>query len=115
MTVTILILLALSLTMFFTAILLFTSIRKNYRTGQRYRGEIKERIASMRIGEMLKKHNIDSYELLHSGRISDIENKLKTCHECIKTSVCDRILEKPVLAEEELAFCPNHLSFAKQN
>ncbi len=110
-----LLLFVLSLSLFFTAAFLLLSIRKNFIHGLSFRIELMHRIEATRFGKMLRKHNLDLQKLVHTQPLAGIENQLRNCQGCVKTTECDRILEKPVVSENELAFCPNHLSILYQN
>jgi hypothetical protein len=83
--------------------------------GQSFRIEFLDRIEATRFGKMLRKHNVDPQELVHTQSISGIVNQLRNCQDCVKTTECGQILEKSVVSENELAFCPNHLSILQQN
>ncbi len=109
-----LLLFALSLSLCFTAAFLLLSIRKNFMHGQLFRVEFLNRIEIARIGKMFRKHNVDPQELVHTQHLAGIENQLKRCRDCVKTTECDQILGKAVVSENELEFCPNHLSILKQ-
>lgn len=115
MNYSILLLFALSLSLFTTAAFLLTSIRKNFMHGQSFRVEFLDRIEATRFGKMLRKHNLDPQKLVHTQPLAGIENQLRNCQDCVKTTECERVLEKPVVSENELAFCPNHLSILQQN
>jgi hypothetical protein len=83
--------------------------------GQSFRIEFLARIEATRFGKMLRKHNVDPQELVHTQSISGIVNQIKNCRDCVKTTECNRILEKSVVSANELAFCPNHLEISQQN
>ncbi len=105
---------AISLSLFITAAFLMISIRKNFMHGQSFRIEFLDRIEATRFGQMLRKHNVDPQELVHTQPISGIVNQIRNCRDCVKTTECNRILAKAVVGDNELAFCPNHLSISQQ-
>ena len=109
-----LLLFALSLSLCFTAAFLLFSVRKNFINGQSFRIAFLDRVEAARFGKMLRKHNVDPQELVHAQQLAGIKNQLRKCGDCVKTTECDRILEKPVVSENELAFCPNHLAISRQ-
>ena len=115
MNYSILLLFVLSLSLSLTAAFLLLSIRKNFMQGQSFRIEFLDRIEATRFGKMLRKHNLDPQELVHTQPLAGIENQLRNCRDCLKTTECERVLEKPVVSEYELAFCPNHLAISQQN
>lgn len=106
---------ALCLTLITTATFLLISIRKNFIHGQSFRSEFRDRIEATRLGKMLRKHNVDPHELVHSQPISGIVKQIRTCRDCVKTTECSRILAKAYVSENELALCPNHLSILSHN
>ena len=109
-----LLLFPLSLSLFMTAAFLLVSIRKNFIHGQSLRIDFLDRIETARFGKMLRKHNVDPQKLVHTQPLAAIENQIRNCQDCVKTAVCDRILEKSVVSKNELAFCPNHLTISQQ-
>jgi len=96
-----------------TAAFLLISIRKNFIQGQSFRIEFLDRIEVTRFGQMLRKHHVDPQQLVCEQPISEIVNQIKTCRDCEKTTECNRILAKADTSENELAFCPNHLSISQ--
>ena len=115
MNYSILLLCALSLSLITTAAFLLLSIRKNFIRGQTFRIEFLDRIVATRFGKMMKKHNVDPQGLVHTQPISGIVNQIRICRDCVKTTECNRILTKSVVSEDDLAFCPNHLSISQQH
>lgn len=83
--------------------------------GQSFRIEFLDSIEATRFGKMLRKHNLEPQELVHTQHLAGIKDQLKNCQSCVKTTECDRVLEKPAVSVNELAFCPNHLSISQQN
>ena len=82
--------------------------------GLSFRIEFLGRIEATRFGKMLRKHNLDPQELVNSQPLAGIENQLRNCQDCVKTIECDQILEKTVVSENELVFCPNHVTISQQ-
>lgn len=78
--------------------------------GQSFRIEFLDRIEATRFGKMLRKHNVDPQEFVHTQSISEVVNQIRNCRDCVKTTECNRIMEKSVVSVNELAFCPNHLA-----
>ena len=115
MNLSILLLLALGVSMLMLAVLLFISIRKNFQTGQSIRAQIMEKIESLRFGQMLTKHNVNSQELVSKTPIREIETQIRNCDACTQTAECDRVLSKPAVSNHELVFCPNYSLIAQQN
>ncbi len=93
---------------FAVAITLVYAIRRNFQTGMVFREQYREKISQLRFGQMIIKHGNDVQTLLHSCPIIDIEKQIKNCHSCLKSSECDVVLEKEMIKQNELAFCPNH-------
>lgn len=110
-----LLLFILSLSLFTTAASLILSIRNNFIQGQSLRNEFLHRIETVRFGKMLRKHNLIPQELLHTKPLAGIEDQIINCQECVKTTECDRVLERPAVSENDLGFCPNHLSISQHN
>jgi uncharacterized protein DUF6455 len=101
---------------FFTvAVSLLYAIRKNFLLGKSFRLGYLENITNLRFGQMIKKHGLNTNQFIHRTPITDIEKQLNNCHSCSKTSECDRVLQKTVVKESELTFCPNHTALAQQN
>jgi len=110
-----LLLFASSLSLCLTAAFLLLSIRKNFIYGQSFRVDFLAKIEAARFGNMLRGHNLDPQELVHSQPLAGIENQLRNCQGCLKKTECDQILEKSIVSNNELAFCPNHCSILQQN
>jgi hypothetical protein len=115
MNVSVLLLLALAISMLMTAVLLLVSIRKNFLKGQSFREQIMEKIESLRFGQMLKKHNVNPQQLVHNTTISKLEMQIRNCGSCLQTAECDRVLSNPIVSSNDLAFCLNHSTIAQQS
>jgi uncharacterized protein DUF6455 len=113
--ISILLLVVLGIAIIATAAWLVIAITKNFQIGQYFRTQYVETISKLRFGRMLKKHDVNAQELLHSHPISEVEMQIRNCCGCAETSECDRILNKPDVSEQELEFCPNHDSIKKVN
>lgn len=114
MNIVVLLLFVMGLSMLVIAVSLFISIRRNFLAGQSYRIEFLGRVESVRFGKMLKKQAVDIHKLVHNEQISKIQKQINNCLTCKNTNECDRALEKTVVTDKELAFCPNQLSIAQQ-
>lgn len=110
----VLVLSSLAIALPLTVILFAIALRKNFLVGQSFRLQYAEKINSIRFGEMLKKRGVNLQELLHSDSISNIETQIKNCHGCVSTSKCDRTLNNTSVSEQNLTFCPNHMSIAQK-
>lgn len=94
-------------------ILLAGVINENFKTGQRLREALAERVKLLRLVRMLKKRGIDVTTFLHEAPVHEIEANLRTCEGCDKITECDNALSQPVHSKVNLGFCPNDRTLAK--
>ncbi|MBI4005165.1 MAG: hypothetical protein HY356_00740 [Gammaproteobacteria bacterium] len=100
--------------LFISGILVFTGIRLvsvingNFRTGQRLRETLADRIKLIRLGRMIKMHGIDIKTYLHKAPVHEIESNIRDCEGCNRITDCDGALGgiEPMQARN-LSFCPN--------
>lgn len=81
-------------------------INENFKTGQRLREALAERVKLLRLARMLKKRGLDVTAYLHEAPIHEIEANLRTCEGCDKSTECDNVLANPS-TNRDLSFCPN--------
>ena len=94
-------------------VLLAGVINENFKTGQRLREALAERVKLLRLVRMLKKRGVDVTSFLHEAPIHEIEANLRACEGCNKITECDNALSTPVHSEVNLEFCPNDRTLAK--
>lgn len=105
--------------LFIVGLLLVTSagliwiINANFRTGQRIREVLWERIKLLRLGRMLKKRGISPETYLHGAALHDIEAGIRNCESCKKINECDNALEAATRDDKDLSFCPNDIALKK--
>ena len=88
------------------------AIGNNLRQGERYRQELGERLAQLRLQTALKWFGTDPGSYLHTQPIVDIEGQMRRCSTCEETVRCDVSLERN-RPSEEFAFCPNYPELEK--
>lgn len=93
-----------------TGVLLVSFIGGNFRTGQRLREGLSQRLGMLRMKKMLIKREINIKDYLHDSMISDIEGHIRTCEGCNRTDECDTALNT---GKQDLSFCPNDNEFKK--
>jgi len=99
--------------LFFTGVGLVWIINNNFRTGQRIREVLQERIQMLRLGRMLKKRGISTETFLHETPVYDIESNIRNCESCGQVKKCDAALDVSAPGEADLSFCPNDDAFNK--
>lgn len=92
-----------------TVIRLAVAITGNFQAGRAARLELAGRIGRMRYGRMLAGRRIDLNEFLHQKPLTEIEAGMRRCRACPATAECDRILDKGMIRERALEFCPQKL------
>ncbi|MBL1143113.1 MAG: hypothetical protein HND53_13890 [Proteobacteria bacterium] len=108
MNIVALLLFVMGLSMAVTATSLLISIRRNFLVGKSNQIEYLDKIEPVRFGRLLKKDDVNPQNLLHNKRITNIETQMSNCHACTRTTACGRNLNKVVIADRDLAFCPNY-------
>jgi len=99
--------------LFVTVTGLVRIINNNFRTGQRIREALGERIKLLRLGRMLKKRGISADTFLHEAAFHDIESNLRNCESCGQVKQCDAALEVSAAENKDLSFCPNDKALKK--
>lgn len=73
----------------------------------RYRRDLNDRIAALRIGKMLKHAGISRGRYLRKAKALTIEKHLLVCRQCKTTELCDACLEQGKDIPEH-TFCRNY-------
>ncbi len=91
---------------FYTGIRLVALIGANYLAGRRVKEAFAERIKMLRLNRMLKKRQIAPADYLHRFSVPNLEQQIRACESCLKTTDCDRFLSGET-SDGDLTFCPN--------
>ena len=97
------------LTLSFLALLL-AAIVFNLNVGRKYRRSLAQDIDKLRLSRMLATLGIDVTRYLHREPILDIQQQMKRCSECDRTTECDGHLAADDINAEQLDFCANEQS-----
>lgn len=90
--------------------LLLAAIVFNLKAGRRYRHSLARDIEKLRLSRMLTALGIDVTRYLHSEATLDIQQQMKRCSDCNRTSECDGHLAAENVNAEQLDFCANEQS-----
>ncbi len=90
---------------------LMIAIKGNIKVGQRFRGNLMERLKQLPFFRMLGKRNYDVSTYLHNTPTVDIENQLRNCEDCSTRKECEDTLAKEETSEPDYSFCPNNEVF----
>ena len=96
-----------------TAFVLFTRIVVNFHRGQRVRARLAEKIASLRLGQMLEKRQINTNRYLAKTAFHSVMTQISRCEQCQQTARCDRYLNQSNNSAIDVAFCPNNPDLSK--
>jgi hypothetical protein len=85
--------------------LLLVAILANQKTARRYRQNMSEKLANLRLSRMLARHRIHQANYLHTQPVVDIEKQMQRCSNCTQTERCEEVLSGDSAADT--GFCAN--------
>jgi hypothetical protein len=92
---------------------LLVAIIFNTRAGMKYRQQLAEQLARLRLGKMLTTLGIDTDSYLSIERAVDIHEQMERCTACTNTGECDAQLAAGAVDTGNIDFCNNEASLQK--
>ena len=92
---------------------LMAAIIFNTRAGMKYRQQLAEQLARLRLGKMLTALGIDTDSYLSIERAVDIHEQMDRCTTCTNTGECDAQLAAGAVDAGSIDYCNNEASLQK--
>ena len=92
---------------------LMAAIIFNTRAGMKYRQQLAEQLARLRLGKMLTALGIDTDSYLSIERAVDIHEQMERCTTCTNTGECDAQLAAGAVDAGSIDYCNNEASLQK--
>ena len=92
---------------------LLAAIIFNTRAGMKYRQQLAEQLARLRLGKMLTALGIDTDSYLSIERAVDVRKQMERCTACANTGECDAQLAAGTVDSHSIDYCNNEASLQK--
>lgn len=92
---------------------LLVAIIFNTRAGMKYRQQLAEQLARLRLGKMLTALGIDTDSYLSIERAVDVRKQMEHCTACTNTEECDMQLATESVDAGSIDYCNNEASLQK--